>query len=95
MNYLDTLATAIRQEVTPDALPAGDTTLLFRLYAVLALAKGTEVTGEDVHNAWAAWMSEKEPTHESIKPYSELVQDVQREDQSFVDAIRMVASRIS
>lgn len=39
-----------------DALPDEDTSSLFRIYAVSLLAKGEEVTREDVHNAWIAWM---------------------------------------
>jgi len=95
MNYLDALAASIRREVPSDSLPDGDTADLFRFYAVLALVRGTAVTREDVHNAWAAWMSASEPTHEAIKPYDELTRDVQREDQVFVDAIRKVTSRRS
>lgn len=93
MNYLDALADAIRREVPESALPNGDTADLFRLYAVLTLVKGAAVTREDVHNAWAAWMSADDPTHEAIKPYDELVENVQREDQVYVEAIRTVASR--
>lgn len=92
MNYLTELGKAIQREVDSSFLPDGDTTSLFRLYAVLALAKGTAVTGEDVHNAWAAWMSDQDITHESIRPYHQLPSHVQREDQVFVDAIRKVAS---
>ncbi len=92
MTYIDELAEAIRGEINPKALPSGNTAPLFRLYAVLILAKGTNVTAEDVHNAWAAWMSDENPAHESIKPYQQLPSRVQSEDQPFVDAIRKVAS---
>ena len=95
MNYIDDLADSIRREVPLEALPEGDTADLFRLYAVLALTKGTAVTREDVHNAWSAWMSANEPTHAAIKPYDELTKDVQSEDQSYVDAIWTVANRRS
>lgn len=92
MTYVDELADAIRREVNPKALPTGNTTSLFRLYALLALVKGPEITTEDVHNAWAVWMSDQDPTHESIRPYHQLTPHVQREDQAFADAIRKVAS---
>jgi hypothetical protein len=91
MTYLDTIADAIRAEVPERVIPDGDTGLLFRLYAVLALAKGADVSVADVHNAWAAWMTTIEPAHESIKPYDSLEGDVKREDRPFVDAIRRVA----
>lgn len=94
MNYLTELGEAIRREVDPHVLPAGDTASLFRFYAVLALAKGTAVTAEDVHNAWAAWMSDRDPNHEAIKPYASLQEGVKQEDQPYAEAIRRVASRM-
>lgn len=94
MNYIDQIADAIRQEVSPSKLPDDDTAALFRLYAVLALAKGMSVTLEDVHDAWSAWMIGNNPDHESIKPFKELTPQTQMEDQPYVDAIRTVASRL-
>lgn len=91
MNYIDDVAQAIRREVAPNLLPEGDTTSLFRLYAVLALARGTDVSLEDVHNAWSAWMSEREPTHEAIRPYEQLSSHLQREDRPFLEAIHKIA----
>lgn len=92
-SYLDEIADAIRDEVPPDKVPEGGTILLFRLYAVLALAKGATVTLEDVHNAWSAWMLEHDPAHESIQPFSELGDDVKQEDEPYAKAIRTVATR--
>jgi hypothetical protein len=93
VNYIDRVAIAIRQEVSPDILPEADTTSLFRLYAVLALAKGEEVTLKDVHNAWSAWMLEKDPTHKSIKPFDELSVEIQRQDQPYLNAIRRITAK--
>lgn len=76
-----------------DVLPAEDTTGLFLMYAVLLLAKGEEVTREDVHNAWVAWMVGKGAEHESLVPYGNLPADTQAEDSPFVLAIRSVAWR--
>jgi hypothetical protein len=72
MTYLDDLAAQIEDEVPAEMLPGDDTRLLFRLYALLALAKGSAVTPSDVHNAWAVWMQETDPDHHAVKPYSEL-----------------------
>lgn len=94
VNYLDRIADAIRWEVSPDKLPDENTIPLFRLYAVLALAKGVDVTLEDVHNAWSAWMLEHDPDHESIKPFSELGPEVQQEDAPYAKAIWAVAARL-
>lgn len=95
VNYIDQIADAIKYEVSPGKLPDENTTLLFRLYAVLALAKGTNVTLEDVHNAWSAWMIGSDPNHESIRPFGELSLSTQREDEPYVRAIRTVADRLT
>ena len=91
MSYVDDVGEAIRRRIAPDLLPEGDMASLFRLYAVLALAKGEHVALEDVHDAWAAWMSGQNPQHQSLKPLAQLSAEVQRADQPFLDAIREVA----
>lgn len=93
MTYLAALAEEIRREVARDALPDEDTSALFLAYAVLALAKGADVTREDVHNAWVAWMASKGEQHDSMRPFAELPPDTQAEDSPFVIAIRNVARR--
>ena len=91
MTYLDPVADAIRDALPKKALPDGDTADLFRLYAVLLLAKGEEVTREDVHNAWVAWTLSKGERHESLVPFSDLDRATQAEDSPFVLAIHTVA----
>lgn len=91
MSYVDELAEAIRGLIPRHLLPDGGTATLFRLYAVLAMAKGERVALEDVHNAWAAWMSDQDPSHPSLKPLRELPAEVQRADQPYLDAIHAVA----
>lgn len=91
MMYLDELAEAIRRAVPPEALPDGDTSSLFRLYAVLLLAKGERVTRADVHNAWVAWMAGQDEDHESLVPFSDLDAEIQAEDSPYVMAIQTVA----
>jgi hypothetical protein len=95
MNYLQDLAQQIRDEVPTNQLPDGDTQALFLNYAVLVLVKGVAVTNEDVHNAWASWMSITAPDHESIQPYDTLPKDTQGEDSPFRIAIRRVAERVT
>ena len=92
MNYIDELADRIRAEVPVDALPDGDLTDLFRLYALLALAKGEDVTAKDVHDAWATWMAGSDPDHPSIEPFEELPEGKQKEDLPFLTAIKRVVS---
>jgi len=92
VTYLDDIADAIRANVRGDLIPSEDTDALFRLYAVLALAKGCAVEPSDVHDAWAAWMREQDPEHPSIRPFSELDADTRRMDEPFVKAIRTVSA---
>jgi hypothetical protein len=92
MSYLDEIAAEIKRRLPPELLPDRDTTPLFRLYAVLALSKGRQVTAPDVHNAWAAWMQERDPSHSSIKPFGELDPETRAADDPYVEAIRDVAS---
>jgi hypothetical protein len=91
LSYLDDIADAIKREVPADALPSGDTTQLFRMYAVLARAKGEAVEASDVHDAWAAWMAGIDPEHVSLRPYADLAPGTRAADRTFVDAIRRVA----
>ena len=91
MSYIDEVAKAIHDEVAPDLIPEGDTSALFRMYAVLALAKGDRVALADVHDAWAAWMAARDPEHRALIPFAELSAEVQRADQPYLAAIRDVA----
>jgi hypothetical protein len=94
MSYLDKTAQAIRDAVPPDLLPAeDDLDQLFRLYAVLARAKGQATTASDVHDAWSAWMLGRGQEHESMRPYEELDSETRREDAPFLKAIRQVAAK--
>jgi hypothetical protein len=94
VSYLDELAAQIAREVPSEMLPRRDTALLFRLYALLMLAKGTAVTATDVHNAWAIWMQEADPGHPAIRPYEDLDPTAQASDEPFVAAIKTVAGRV-
>lgn len=94
MTYIDELAAEIEHGVPPDLLPDVDTRPLFHLYALLALAKGTDVTAADVHNAWAVWMEKQDPDHRSIRPFKELDAATQASDEPFAEAIRAAAERL-
>ncbi len=67
---------------------------MFLMYAVLALTVGENVQAEDVHDTWSAWMTYRDPSHESIKPFDQLSSDTKKTDQPFVDAIKKVASQL-
>jgi hypothetical protein len=51
------------------------------MYAILALTLGDNVRAKDVHDAWATWMSQHDPDHESIKPFDDLDKDTQAQDE--------------
>jgi hypothetical protein len=93
MNYIDALAHEIRGEVPDGALPQENTDDLFRVYAVLLLSKGAEVTRGDVHDAWVAWMTMRGKHHVSMVPFDELDVVTRDEDSIFMKAIRRVAAR--
>jgi hypothetical protein len=95
VTYLELIARQIRDTVPSEALPDDDTTALFLMYAVLLLAKGVEVSSEDVHNAWVAWTISRGEKHESLIPFSELSAETKTEDSPFVVAIRTVARTIA
>jgi hypothetical protein len=91
VNYIDRLATEIRQQVPARLVPDGDTDALFRLYAVLLRIKGEAVSSEDVHDAWSAWMSATDPDHPALRPHRELSPATRAADVPYVEAIRAVA----
>jgi hypothetical protein len=91
LSYIDELAGAIQSAVPPQLVPDGDTSALFRTYAVLALAKGQNVVLEDVHDAWAAWMADRNEDHQSLRPMAELTPATQEADRPYLDAIRAVS----
>ena len=92
--YLDRIAAEIWRTAQPETDFPDDELPLYRVYAVLLLAKGTAVTNEDVHDAWVAWALEYDPESRHLKPFKELSLAVQERDQRFVAAIREVAGRI-
>ena len=92
MTYLDELASQIEARVPAELRPKEDARSLFRLYAVLALAKGRAVNAVDVHNAWVAWMLVRDPAHRSIRPFEQLDPETQASDLPFVEAIRAAVS---
>jgi hypothetical protein len=97
MSYLDDLAATIRGYAPASGLPPAELNSLYRLYAVLALAKGEDVTAEDVHNAWAAWTLDSDAYHHhhAVRPFSELDYATQAEDSPYAEAIRCAVRELS
>ncbi|WP_432001976.1 DUF7701 domain-containing protein [Streptomyces sioyaensis] len=93
MTYLDTLADLIRSCLPPDAVPPADSDDLFRIYAVLLRAKGEQVTDEDVHDAWSAWMQSVDSTHKALVPFHDLDPETRAFDTPYTQAIRAAFRR--
>lgn len=76
---------------------------LVRLYALLALVKGQDVTLKDVHDAWAMNMNFKEPNpphcyghaHKSIVPFDCLKVEIHDFYEEHLEAIKEVVNTIS
>jgi hypothetical protein len=88
VNYLDALA----HEIGFLAPCPED---LLRLYALLALTVGEDVTLENVHDAWSAWRAVSKPDHPSLVPFAELSPEVQALDAPYAEAIRQVAAKVT
>lgn len=84
-NYLDVVANRIADSMGKSDGPIS----LYRIYAVLCLAKAPYVTNEDVHNAWVAWKLGHDPTHRSAIPYHDLYEEIQELDTKFANAINL------
>ncbi|WP_228941981.1 DUF7701 domain-containing protein [Nocardioides sp. Leaf374] len=90
--YLSDLAAQVRANIPHEMLPQEDhQEQLFLTYAVLARAKGVQVSESDVHDAWAAWMASHDKDHESLVPYDDLDSETAEQDALFAEAIRSVA----
>lgn len=90
MDYVTAIANAIRAELDPHDLPDERVEDLLRIYAVLALTLGSDVTASDVHDAWVAWMAGRDDDHPALVPFAELDARTAAEDAPFVKAIRRV-----
>lgn len=84
-NYIDHICARLAA-----LLPGCDGDLI-RLYALLALVKGADVTNADVHDAWSVWAAVLRPDHQSLVPFAELAPEVQELDTKYADAIRAAA----
>lgn len=95
MTYVDEVARSI-QRALPDAdRPTSNALALYRLYALLALTRGTATSLKDVHDAWSVWMSTTRPEHPALRPFAELDMKTQAEDEPYVRAIRAVAAQLA
>lgn len=92
MNYIEVLARRIESELDEASRPSDRGPELYRLYALLALIKGPDVSLRDVHDAWSVWMSQSDPGHSALIPFEELDTAKREEDRPYAEAIRRAAS---
>jgi hypothetical protein len=86
-NYIDELALDIFRRSEGEGTPEPDDLVLYRMYGLLALSKGTATTAKDVHDAWSAWCAKDRPEHPSLVPFDQLAPHVQAMDAPYVWAI--------
>jgi hypothetical protein len=95
MNYIDRIAHRVCAIAENEMLDLnGSYAPLYRMYAVLVLAKGAETTSRDVHDAWSAWCAGVDPDHRSLKPFDDLTVEVQALDNKYRDAIIETAASL-
>jgi len=82
MTYLDPIRQSLINQL-PDLHPE-----LLDLYTLLAVVRGKQVTGEDVHVAWMLWTRSRRPEHPHLKDYKDLDPDVRERDEIYVRAIQ-------
>jgi len=96
VNYIETIAHQIREQLPGDAVPDDDAQPLLLLYALLALTKGERVSARDVHDAWSTWMTIRgEDDHDSVVEFDSLSRGTKHLDDPYVRAIRHVAQTLS
>ena len=91
-NYLESDAALIRDNLPDGTSVPGDADSLFLIYAVLMRAKGVQAQPSDVHDAWSAWMTGVDPSHDAVRPFADLDPGTRAEDEPFLVAIRRAAA---
>ena len=97
LSYIGQIADRIRVEC---GIGAKAEPLVYLVYATLALAKGTDVSAPDVHNAWAAVAEYHRSLHDTaaddadLMPFWSLPARIRAKDERFAEAIRRVAATL-
>ena len=72
-----------------------------KMYTLLVLIKGEDITLEDVHDAWSVMMNFKKHNppylgheHPSIVPFDQLSYETQQKDKKYADALIKVAKEL-
>ena len=90
MNYIEEIKEELSIEL--DWGVEGEYEPLLDLYTCLVLTTGENTTLENVHDAWSVWKNAYgDGEHRSLKPFSELIKEVQELDRPYTEAIIKVA----
>ena len=92
--YIDTIARRIESELESVDTPHTEELVLYRLYALLVLIKGEDVSLENVHDAWSVWMASVNPHNSDIVPFSSLDAATRLKDMPYMRVIATVAREI-
>lgn len=71
---------------------------IVKMYALLVLTKGKDITLEDIHDGWSMVMNFKESNppycygheHKSIVPFEQLSKETQERDVKYLEALRNI-----
>jgi hypothetical protein len=85
MNYVDEIVKQLEERLDDCEVD------LLRLYALLVLVNGVNVSERDVHDAWSVWRTATKPDHPSLVPFDQLTREVQDLDTRYAEAVIAVA----
>ena len=91
MNYIDQIKELLDTELSMSGTPYEG---LLDTYALLVLVVGESCTNEHIHDAWSIWQNRTQPEHRSLKPFNELIEEVQALDEPYRQAVIKVATQI-
>ena len=93
--YIDGIARRVESALGQRHRPKAAGLALYRLYALLVLVKGEDVSLENVHDAWSVWMASIDPHHDALVPFSSLDEATRLKDMPYVRAIAAVAREMN
>jgi hypothetical protein len=92
MNYIQKVKDLLEQELKmKGTIYEG----LLEVYALLVLTVGVDCTNEHIHDAWSIWQNKTQPNHKSLKPFDELIKEIQDLDEPYCNTVIKVAKLLN
>lgn len=88
MTYVEELVADLEVRLPWGQVEAEERRIISCFYALLVLSKGTAITAEDVHDAWATAMTARRAAHRSLVPYRDLDDRSRSKDEPFAKVLR-------